>query len=236
MRATLNGIRAILPGWGKFEPENGCYIFHHMPKCGGTALREALDQWFTLINDYISVEQLCGQEPVASPLDLQALGKDSCVCSHFEHHFNHLRVRYPEAFRNRRHYFLFSFVREPLDLAMSLYFHAVKVGRLDPQEHSLQQFIGNQCNYMAHRFPCDKRNYRRVLGLYNFIGLLEEMPLSMEKLAQILGREPVRVPLRNTSPRDQQEAALTAEEIVRFKDRNALDYAIYDHVRTRFFG
>lgn len=231
----FGSVRSIFSRTVDFESMAGAKVFHHMPKCGGTALQVALAEWFNLVPDYITVAQLVGEEPVAPPLDLQALEQDHCVCGHFECRYNHLRIRYPEVLRNRRRHFLFSFVRDPLDLSFSLYYHAVKVGRLDPQFHSLLGFVDKQRNYMAKRFSCTRWNYRRVLDRYDFIGLQEEMPLSMEKLAALLGREPVRVPLRNTSPRDQQETALAEEVVLRFKARNALDYAIYDYVRTKYF-
>jgi hypothetical protein len=219
-----------------FDPDTGMYVFHHMPKCGGTALRQVLEKWFHLKGDYISDQELYGHEPVKPPLDLQALGKNRCLCGHFEWYHNHLGVRYPEVISNRRRYFLFSFVREPLELAMSLYFFGVKVGWLNPQTQGLQQWLETHCNYMAARFPCTSENYKEILERYNFIGLQEEMSSSMEKLATIVGREPFSVPEVNVSPRDQQETSLSEEAIARFKARNELDYAIYDYVRAKFFG
>lgn len=219
-----------------FDPGHGLYVFHHMPKCGGTALRRVLGKWFLLKGDYISDEQCFGQAPVDPPFDLQALtGKNTCLCGHFESAQNLLPVRYPEVLSNRRQFFLFSFVREPLELAMSLYFFGVKIGQLDAHAHSLQQWIDAHCNYMAGCFPCTSENYKEVLDRYNFIGIQEEMSSSVEKLAATLGREPLPVRQFNVSPRDQQPTGLPEEAIRRFKARNALDYAIYDYARARFF-
>ena len=225
----------VLRRWTKFDTDNGVYIFHHMPKCGGTALREGLEKWFRLKHDYISVAQLCGEEPVARVLDLRTMEKSACVCGHFECQYNHLHVRYPEVLRNRRRYFLFSFVREPLDLAKSLYYHAIRAGRLDMRSHTLTDFIDQQCNYMAQRFPCTISNYRHVLDRYQFIGLQEDMSRSIKTMAYMLGREPFQVPLRNTSPRDHQETELSEETVARFTSRNALDYTIYHYVQKRLF-
>jgi len=224
-----------------FDPEHGLCIFHHMPKCGGTALRQVLAEWFFLKGDYTTDAQSFGHEPVDPPFDLQPLftpvqGKHRCLCSHFECESNHLHIRYPEVFSNRRRYFVFSFVREPLELAMSLYYFGAKVGQLDPQTYSLQRWIDEHCNYMANRFPCTHENYREVLDRYSFIGLQEEMSSSLEKLAIMLGREPFPVPQVNLSPRDQQPNGLQEEVIARFKARNALDYAIYNYARAKFFG
>lgn len=233
MMKNFGVVRSLFPRRAVLNPSQCVGIFHHMPKCGGTALRLVLSQWFKLIPDYITVNQLNGRSPVETPLNLNALEDNSCICGHFESRYNHLRVRYPDVLRNKaRRYFLFSFVRDPLQLSLSLYYHALKVGQLS-SACSLVQYLDKQHNYMSQRIPCNAGNYRKALGRYDFIGLQEYMSLSVEKLANLLEREPVDVPVSNASPRDEQEQGLSEEVVARFKDRNALDYTIYDYVKKK---
>ena len=35
-----------------FYPKNPVYIFHHIPKCGGTSLSYILNKWFVVVRDY----------------------------------------------------------------------------------------------------------------------------------------------------------------------------------------
>ena len=53
--------------------DDSVHIFHHMPKCGGTAMRKALGGWFELVMDYISVDELKGRTPIHPPVPLESL-------------------------------------------------------------------------------------------------------------------------------------------------------------------
>jgi len=51
----LNGQMIKLPFARRKYP---IPVFHHIPKCGGTPINSALEQWFNVKRDYISAEQL----------------------------------------------------------------------------------------------------------------------------------------------------------------------------------
>lgn len=209
-------------------------IFHHIPKCGGTALRSVLEKWFEIKKDYISLKQLRGEVPVNPPLDLYSLGFKQCLSSHFESKYNYLGVRYPEVFEDKDRFFVFTVVRDPLEIKKSLYYYEIKSGRRNANDQSLADFLLSSRNYLANRFPCDENNYRDVLDRYDFIGVQEYMDSTVGELARLLGKKKIKVPKVNIAKRDGQETEINAELIEDFRSKNALDYKVYAYALQKF--
>ena len=89
------------------------YIFHHLPKCGGTSIVSIIDQWFIQVRDY----QDWGEDAASfdkSKLDLSKYDERHCLCGHFEREDIHLHQRYPEVINNPVHR-MFTFIRDPLE-------------------------------------------------------------------------------------------------------------------------
>jgi hypothetical protein len=57
----------------------------------------------------------------------------------------------------------------------------------------------------------------------------------MDKLAKLLNKRKVKLPVLNPSQRDSQVSSLPPGIINRFKAANELDYRIYDYCLTRFY-
>jgi hypothetical protein len=209
-------------------------IFHHMPKCGGTAMRNALGRWFQLVMDYISVDELQGRVPMHPPVALTTLRCDQCLCGHFETPLNHVFTRYPDLMRPDSRFRLFSLVRDPLALRISLYYFEAKKGRRDPAKQSLSDNLKSGRNYLARRFACTEDDYIEVLDRYEFIGLQERLQDSLDHLGRMFDKPPVRLPRGPESGRDDQILSLSDADRERFKEENQLDYLIYEHVKARF--
>lgn len=89
------------------------YIFHHIPKCGGTSVRNALNSWFEMKLDY--APPISSEEFVKYKLNKYNISKFKpyqCLVSHFESSHT-IYKRYPQVFKDNR-YRVFSFVRDPL--------------------------------------------------------------------------------------------------------------------------
>ena len=220
-----------------FKDKNPVYIFHHIPKCGGTAVVRVLEHWFTVKRDYISIEQLRGYKPVGTPIKLSSLSSRHCICSHFECQYNYLHVRYPEVLlkENESKYKAFTFIRDPLELKISLYYYEIKAGRRKGEEQTLENFLLSDQNYLAQRFPCNISDYRNILDRYFFIGLQEEMQTSIDRLAKLLNKKSINVPLVNVSEKDEQTLNLDEDLICKFKEKNRLSCLIYEYVQEKFF-
>ncbi len=216
--------------------DNLVYIFHHIPKCGGTTVRNSLKKWFKLELDYITMDQLRGIEPIHPPKDLKKLNGNHCLCGHYEISRNHLEIRYPEIFKYPNKYRVFTFIRDPLELRKSLYYFEIKMKNRNPDSENLEKYLLTGENYLANRIPCNFDNYHEKVNQYFFIGLQENLQQSMNMLADLIGRSKVKVSTQNISTRDDQESGFNDDFLIEFKRKNELDYLIYNYVKHKFFN
>ncbi len=205
-------------------------VFHHMPKCGGSSINDVLANWFYLVNDYRPGIKLTPRSEfyLENKIDLKRLNAKYCLCSHFEWDGNYLHQRYPKILEEKRKYMIFTFIRDPLQLMISLYYFERKRGgniNVTLEEHLLNR----EPNYIANRIPCNESNYLEALDRYFFIGVTEKLQYSLDLLANRLNKKALKVPRVNRTKRDEQEHKLSKGTIERFKERNQLDYKIYNY-------
>lgn len=207
-------------------PRNPVYVFHHIPKCGGTSINAVLNKWFVTIQDYR--HGLTNSFP--KKVNLDSLRSCHCLCGHFELEGNYLHQRYPESLISPR-YKLFTFVRDPLQVQFSLFRYEKMHNR--SKVASIKEHLLLRPNYMANRFPATFENYKEVIDRYFFVGILEDSQLSMNILASLIGKPFHPMPWINRSVKDQNsyiETEEVSQEIVaQFREDNALDYLIYDY-------
>lgn len=60
-------------------PRNPVYVFHHIPKCGGSSINEVLNSWFVTFKDYRDGYTLNYPEKIA----LNSLRSSHCLSGHF---------------------------------------------------------------------------------------------------------------------------------------------------------
>ena len=205
-------------------------IFHHIPKCGGTSLLQVLGRWFKLVRDYPTG----WDQAIGAPASLTSLGADCCLCGHFDTPQTRLRRRYRSAWYDQR-VVVFTFLRDPLESALSLYRWEGRTGFR--REDVLERHLLAHAGLLARTLGVDRRTYPAVLARYRFIGLVETMTASVDRLAKLLGKPRLPVPRLNvTDPRGRapHRRRLRAEAIAAFKARAALDYEIVAAVRRRF--
>lgn len=222
--------RSLLRAKGLLKKGPYLYIFHHIPKCGGNSVKRALSGWFICIADYkmnVTIEDFKN-----TSINLKKLTPYHILCGHFEDDGCYLFQRYPKVINNPR-FRLISFVRDPLELQISLYYYEKKIRTSPKGNMLLEDRILMKANYMGNIFVCDELNYKEVLDRYYFIGVTEYLQESLDKLACKLGKPKTKVPLLNKTERDDQ--LLSEDVIQRFKEKNRLDYLIYEHCKSRLF-
>lgn len=219
-------------GLGDFKRKRPVYIFHHIPKCAGTSLISALRRWFFVVKDYTRYyhpEEL--PYFIEHPVNIQSLRSYHCLCGHFASPGTHIQKRYPGVLHNPN-FKIFTFIRDPLEAKISLYYYEKKRGQREGI--TLEQHLLERENYIADVLGCTLDNHKEILDRYFFIGITEHVQLSMDKLAKLLNKRKVRLPVLNLSQRDDQVSGLPPDIINQFKAANELDYRIYDYCLTRF--
>ena len=214
-----------------FFKKQHSYVFHHLMKCGGTSVKEILQEWFNTEYDYIEASENLNAF-LKYKLNTGNLNADNCIVGHFQFEGIHLNQRYPEVFDNPDKYRIFTFVRDPLQFRASLYYYTRKNEII--KDYKLPEIIMNTPNLISRVFPCDEDNYKDVLDKYFFIGIVEKMQESFDKLADLINKKRLKLPYANISEKDDQLANLSAEFITKFKEKNKLDYMIYDYCLEKF--
>ena len=126
IRYRLNSLKWAL----RFDnPGEFIYVFNHIPKAGGTAVRQVFEQWGAVIGDYrTDTSDIATARFMEDRINVEALRRPAFVCGHYGLEGAYLDQRYPGIFDSTR-YRLITFLREPLEIAVSTYFYAKRVGQ-----------------------------------------------------------------------------------------------------------
>jgi hypothetical protein len=211
------------------SPESPVYIFHHIPKCGGTSLVQVLDQWFVTVKDY----RYGWTMNYPKKVDINHLRSAHCLCGHFELDGYYLHQRYPEILKSDR-FKLFTFIRDPLQTKLALY-RFEKKNNVD-KARNIEEHLFNRLNYIANRFPATEENYKEVIDRYFFVGILDECQASLNLLARLIGKKAHKMPWVNRTESDgvSDIGKFSKELVERFRKENALDYLIYEYCLKKF--
>lgn len=219
------------------------FVFHHLIKCGGTSVFNALDKWFQIESDY-KPAGTSDQSILFNNINMynkyklntENFNPETCLVAHFDTDGYHLHQRYPEVINKKDRYKIFTFVREPLDLAISLYYYKYSSSEYI-RKTPLRKFLSYHYNLLSIQFPCNETNYMEVLDKYFFIGLVEDLQESLDKLGNLIGKKSVNVPVINKSVKDSQieEILKDSNFIVEYKKRNKIDYLVYEYCKEKYY-
>ncbi len=226
-------IKSLTHGYARFRLRYPIYFFHHIPKCGGSSVRDALESWFHVNDDYYNENT----KSILPPVDLKPINSHNCISGHFGHNEFFIDQRYPNVFeglRARKRYRVFMFLRDPLEMRCSLYRHALKTGK---SEHAdLASAIMPFNNYYARIIHVNEENWKKKIDQYYFIGIADdELQLSFDLLANMIGKPKIELPKFNTTDEQGElsSKSLTPSQIADFSAANTLDYKIFNYVKGR---
>jgi len=233
------------------------FVFHHIPKCGGTSFVSLLYEWFAVLSDYEDEYHSELAFRIAQ-VDTRFLNAGTILSGHWNQAGSKLPERYPEFLTNPR-FHVATFLREPLDLQISLFHYTLgrEPGRelQDEEFGSLRSFVMSNKNYIAQQLSCHAGNIEETLERYWFIGFVDRFDDSVSEfceavklvlaqaprtmMAERLSRRIQKVPKlgsaeQNRATRDRSADLLSEEDRAAFRERNALDYLLYEKARERF--
>jgi hypothetical protein len=224
LRGIRYRLRALRRAIRFDDADEYIYVFNHIPKCGGTAVRFVLAEWYAVVADYRKdFGERETREFIETKLDLSRIRRPAFVCGHYGLDGARLNERYPEVFADPR-YRVMTFIRDPLDTAISGYFYARMLGRSISASNLDVYLTGCRTNFWKV-LNCTERNYERVVQEFWFVGVTERLEESIRLLSSMLNKAYIEPPELNSTPRSETPG----EEVVRiFRENNRLDYQIYD--------
>ena len=151
-------------------------FFHHIPRCGGTSFRHCLKKHYNVYNDY----RIGWSMKYLNKINLNKLSQQDCVVGHFEMEIASLFIRYPNLFLDKN-YFIFSIVRDPLDLAISNYYYRKQMNQF--VNDSLEDYLCSAENFLSKVFNVNEKNYKPILERYDYIGIYENLNVVNQHLS-----------------------------------------------------
>ncbi len=213
-------------------------IYTHVPKCAGTSIIRVLRKWFG--KTYHKLNQDETQDELLPRIetrdaDGEWLENVKCIHGHFNHGRGYgLPYFYPEIDQ------YFTILRDPFDLAVSMYFFAKgrsatgkfwfrgKPVDFRKQFPNLESYVNSYPYWLLNHLPQDITldNFNdKLRQRFVHIGLFEDLQGSVNRLGAIFDKPVVALPHINASQSDEPVADQLRES---FYERNPLVKRIYD--------
>lgn len=221
-------------------------IFTHIPKCAGSSFIRLLRQWFG--KEYLKLNQDERQDILLPRMELKDrnghwLQGVKCVHGHFDHGRRYgLPYYYPDVPQ------YFTIFRDPFDIVVSMYFfckgkskegkywyRGKQVNILD-EYPTLESYLADYPYWLFNHLPQDitLSNYRKkIKHRFIYIGIQEDLPGSIRRLAEILDKPYIDLPRFNESTYDEFIPGWLREKF--YKDYPLLK-SIYDLAKENYQG
>ena len=213
------------------------YLFHHMPKCGGTSFKHFLQLIFNLHDDYHTGNANSHPQDFSNyinhPCKLENLTKDDCLAGHYNIDKIRLWERYPnlEEVPHKK----FCILRDPLDTAKSGVKFGIKRGwynasmPFDEKERLLLQ----RSNYFSKTLGIkDKDHAEEVLEKYWLVAPLSNIDQVANLISFETGNDLLPVPKLNAT--DDSEGFFPEDLNDKFNTEAELDIHVYNLCVIKF--
>lgn len=206
------------------------HVFHHIPKCAGNSVMIMLAAAFRIVGDY-RIRSSRNKAQWETPgtfrnraIDLSTVAEMDLLCGHFDVPGCRLWERYPDApGRDLRR---ITFLRDPLERAISEFFFAEATGQMETRGDTLAAHLEATCNPVAEWICEDPDGAPDILAGYWFVGAVETLHDDVLRLLRRVGgagSDPWHV---NGAAR--QPVALSDDLVAGFRARNATDYLLHE--------
>lgn len=206
------------------------YFFFHIPKTGGTSFKRVLEQWFkTRRDDDVTPEELRSLA--------EAPSADLCIHGHFSgillSRGDSLLARYPWIVNNREAP-VFTFFRDPVEQAVSYYYHERDAGRA---ALPLVDFLKTPHTYSLSRVleVSTQQELEAALRSFLFIGVTDELQRSADRMADLLNKPRMEVPRHRVGNRDSQVLDLSPAGRRAVENLYPLECELYARARDALF-
>lgn len=219
-------------------------IYTHIPKCAGSSLLRQLRRWFG--PEYHKLNQDETQDIVLPRVKTQDdegnwLPDVKVIHGHFDHGRGYgLPEFYPEINQ------YFTVVRDPFDLCVSMYFFAKgkssageywfrgKQVDIRDQFPDVDSYVKTYPYWIYNHLPQDMTldNYReKIQEKFVYLGVFEDLRVSINHLANVLGKPYQRIPKFNVSNYDEPVPEYLRQK---FYSDYPLLKAIYDYAKRTY--
>jgi len=208
----------------------------HIPKCGGQSVRRVLKNWFgeNLYFHYYKDYSVLPPKHKLKP----------GMCIHG--HFNNTRGFGVEDYYPDADQFI-TFLRDPLEIMISNYFFwkrkarekQIRTGFIkEGDEHDYRDiedfFVKRPESHITNFLPkyMTESNYKDIFAeKFVYIGIVDDMQISLKELARKLGFKPAEKVWINKSERDEE---ISQEIRERFTMANTFAYDIYNYAKKNY--
>lgn len=212
----------------EYDP-NFPLIAIHVPKTGGTSIRQLYKEWFG--DGFLTHYKKGGNLPQKHNLLARKAEMTPIVVYG---HFNKLKQFGIEHYYPEVKQFV-TILRDPFERAVSRYFHFKKLSK---QQDDLKNTLLHQIpewSMLCH-FPQDitMDNYKNIIETHFIeIGVTEHMEESIQRISAKLNKQYDRLSARrlNVSKRDSRVPYELKEEFI---EKHSLEYAVYNYALSKY--
>ncbi len=202
-------------------------VYQHIPKCGGTAFREACGRMFPVTHELLpdrKDEGAWGEFVGNVPDPRTAADPVVMVTGHYVHDGVRPWERFAEMQNAGGEWEWMTVLREPLDRVISSFYYRQQRDAKVPQ--TLEDWVKRKRNTQARYLGYAGGGAAEFLERYSFVGITESLQGSVNVLAARLGRDSTDVGRANVTTRERAKLAPGLAE--KFRERNTLDYELYE--------